>query len=87
MILVWKFPDLITDAEGVQRPVNIAEVRMLRGSEGSTLNPIEDADGNWVVSDEEYCAPEFQFMKKDYGHIWAGMQRIEYNPKQKQVEI
>ncbi len=51
MILMWKFPP----------GVNIDDVRMLRGTEGSYLNPIQDAKDNWVVSDEEYCAQEFQY--------------------------
>jgi hypothetical protein len=71
MILVWKFP------EGV----NIDDVRQLQGTEGSRLNPIQDAEGNWIVSDEEYCMAEFQYLKKDYPQIWAGMTRIEYRQK------
>jgi hypothetical protein len=42
---------------------------------------VQDAEGNWIVSDEEYCMAEFQFLKKDYPQIWAGMTRIEYRPK------
>jgi hypothetical protein len=71
MILVWKFP------EGI----NIDDVRQLQGTEGSHLNPVQDAEGNWIVSDEEYCMAEFQYLKKDYPQIWAGMTRIEYRQK------
>jgi hypothetical protein len=36
------------------------------GAEGSTLNPIQDADGNWFISYEEFTAPEFQkFFQQD----------------------
>lgn len=70
MILVWKLP----------MSVDISAVRQLKGNNGSTLNPIEDADGNWVVSEEEYCASEFQQLKRDYSDIWANMERIVYNP-------
>jgi hypothetical protein len=36
------------------------------GSQGSTLNPIQDADGNWFISYEEFNAPEFQkFFQQD----------------------
>jgi hypothetical protein len=36
------------------------------GSEGSTLNPIQDADGNWFISYEEFTAPQFQkFFQQD----------------------
>ncbi len=69
---MWKFPS----------GINIDEVRQLRGKDGSYLNPVEDANGNWVVSDEEYCAQEFQYLKREFPHIWATMERIEYNPKQ-----
>lgn len=71
MNLMWKFPP----------GVNIDDVRRLRGTEGSYLNPIQDAKDNWVVSDEEYCAAEFQYLKRDYSDIWAGMERIPYEPK------
>lgn len=71
MILMWKFPS----------GVNIDDVRQLRGEQGSYLNPIQDVEGNWVVSDEEYCAAEFQYLKRDYPDIWAGMERIPYEPK------
>ena len=71
MILMWKFP----------AGINIDEVRQLRGEEGSYLNPVEDANGNWVVSDEEYCAQEFQYLKREFPHIWATMERIPYEPK------
>jgi hypothetical protein len=71
MIFVWKFP----------QGVNIDNVRMLKGTEGSHMNPIQDADDNWIVSDEEYCMSEFQFLKKEYPEIYANMQRIEYKPK------
>lgn len=71
MILMWKFP----------AGINIDEVRQLRGEEGSYLNPIQDAKDNWVVSDEEYCMQEFQYLKRDYPHIWATMERIPYEPK------
>lgn len=70
MILVWKFPP----------QVNIDNVRQLVGTEGSRLNPIQDTLGNWVVSDEEYCMGEFQYLKKDYPDIFATMERIVYEP-------
>ena len=68
---MWKFPI----------DVNIDDVRQLRGEQGSYLNPVQDAKDNWVVSDEEYCAQEFQYLKRDYPHIWASMERIPYEPK------
>lgn len=75
MILMWKFP----------ADVNIDDVRQLRGEEGSYLNPIQDAKDNWVVSDEEYCAQEFQYLKREFPHIWATMERIPYEPKQSHI--
>ena len=42
----------------------------------SYFNPIEDADGNWIVStiEQENCIhPDFQWIKK--------CPRIEYKPK------
>jgi len=77
MTLMWKFPD----------GINIDDVRMLQGTEGGRLNPVQDIDGNWVVSDEEYCMQEFQYLKKDYPQIWANMQRIEYKQKQNETPV
>lgn len=71
MILMWKFPP----------QVNIDDVRQLRGEQGSYLNPVQDIDNNWVVSDEEYCAQEFQYLKRQFPEIWATLERIEYKPK------
>lgn len=75
MILMWKFPP----------QVNIDDVRQLRGEDGSYLNPVQDAKDNWVVSDEEYCMAEFQYLKREYPHIWANMERIPYEPKQSHI--
>lgn len=74
MILVWKFP----------QGVDIDIVLSLKGTEGSHMNPIQDIDDNWIVSDEEYCMDEFQQLKKEYAEIYANMQRIEYKPKPQQ---
>lgn len=68
---MWKFPP----------QVRIEDVRQLRGEQGSYLNPVQDADDNWVVSDEEYCAQEFQWLKRQFSEIWATLERIEYKPK------
>jgi len=67
MILMWKFPP----------QVNIDDVRQLRGEQGSYLNPVQDADGNWVVSDEEYCAQEFQWLKRQFPPILGQPEDIE----------
>ena len=53
---MWKLP----------AGVNIEVMRGLRGLYGNFLNPIQDANGNWVVSDEEYSCPEFQYLKQQW---------------------
>lgn len=71
MIKVWKFP----------AGINIDNVRLLKGTDGiSYLNPIQDNLGNWVVSEEEYNCPEFQYLKTQYSAIYSQMELIDYVP-------
>lgn len=64
-------------------PPNITPEELMRfqGAEGSYLNPIQDADGNWVVSDEEWNAAEFQYIKDEYPEITAQFTHIEFKAK------
>ena len=55
-IKLWKLPPLI-DIEGMKK---------LRGNEGTFLNPVQDINGDWFVSQEEYNADEFQYLKTDF---------------------
>jgi hypothetical protein len=70
MIQVYKLP------EGI----SIEIMRTLQGAEGSYLNPIEDANGNWIISQEEYNAAEFQHLVAAYPDVYAAMQLIYYEP-------
>lgn len=66
---VWKFP----------AGINIDNVRLLKGTDGiSYLNPIQDLNGNWVVSEEEYNCLEFQYLKTQYSLIYSQMELIDY---------
>lgn len=68
---VWKFP----------AGINIDNVRLLKGTDGiSYLNPIQDLNGNWVVSEEEYNCAEFQYLKTQYSAIYSQMELIDYVP-------
>ena len=68
---VWKFPS----------GVNIDNVKKLKGEDGiSFLNPIQDLNGNWVVSDEEYNMPQFQWLKIQYETIYNQLELIDYVP-------
>lgn len=72
MIKVWKFP----------AGVNIDNVRLLKGTDGiSYLNPIQDINDNWVVSEEEYNCEEFQYLKTQYSAIYSEIVLIDYIPK------
>lgn len=68
---MYKLPDNIT-------PERLKE---FKGIEGTLLNPVEDADGNWVVSDEEWESHEFQYLKSEYPDLAALFTQIPYNPK------
>ena len=71
MTHVYKVPGTIT-AE---------QLKGLTGSEGSRLNPIEDAEGNLILSQEEWDATEFQQYKSQYEELIGGFELIEYRPK------
>lgn len=63
-------------------PTNLIEsVKGLTGSEGSKLNPIEDADGNFILSAEEINSAEFNDFKIKYVDLIVEFEKIEYNPK------
>lgn len=71
MIQVWKLP----------AGINIDVVRTLQATDGvSYLNPIQDVNGNWIVSQEEYDCPEFQYLKTQYELIYSQMELIDYEP-------
>jgi len=72
MIQVYKIPDW----------ADINAMRQLKGEDGSYLNPIQDINGIWVISQEEWNAGEFQYLKIDYSDIFLNFELIEYNPVQ-----
>lgn len=39
--------------------MNPMDLKTVQGSEGTYLNPIQDVNGNWVISPQEYEADEF----------------------------
>lgn len=61
--------------------VDIDFMRTLKGVEGSYLNPIEDKNGNFVISQEEYKCAEFQYLVELYPEVYAAMQLIFFEPK------
>lgn len=68
---VWKIPSNI----------DIKIVKELKGLENSSLNPIQDANGNWVISQEEYNTKEFEEIRKKYEEVIKTFELIEYKPK------
>lgn len=71
MTKVWKLP----------AGIDIATVNSLIGDEGSSLNAIEDIHGNYILSQEEYWATEFQKFKIEYADVYQHMVEIDYEPK------
>lgn len=51
----------------------VFELREIKGSQGSTLNPIEDVNGNFIISVEEFKSEEFDLSKYEF-------ELIEYEP-------
>lgn len=58
--------------------IDIEKVKALRGLEGSSLNPIEDIDGNFIISKEEVEAAEFSWIKEKYADLVSQITEIEY---------
>lgn len=72
MTKVWKLP-AGTDIEGMKLKVGLS---------GCTyLNPIQDINDNWVVTENEYNNPDFQYLKEQYPDIANNMELIDYEPK------
>lgn len=56
----------------------VEKLKSVVGEEGSRLNPIQDINGNWFITAEEYYAKEFQkFFQQDGTKIIE----IDYVPK------
>lgn len=60
--------------------VDVDFMRTLKGAEGSFLNPIEDNNGNFIISQEEYNCAEFQYLVNEYPEVYAAMQLIPFEP-------
>lgn len=72
--------------------IDAKEVERLKGvvgAQGSRLNPIQDADGKWFISYEEFTAPEFQkfFQQDAKTDITDKLVEIDYKkPTEKTLE-
>lgn len=70
MIQMYKVPAAVTREDLMQ----------FVGAQGSILNPILDANGNLVVSVEEWEMEEFQFIKELHPELAAQFELIDYEP-------
>lgn len=75
MTEVYLIPAAIT-AESLRHTVT---------TEGGSVNPIQDKDGNWILTQEEWNAPEYQGFKDKYPDLAALFVLIPYNPKEKEI--
>ena len=57
--------------------VSIEELRQLQGTDGSFLFPIQDINGEWIVSTQEWDSKEFQWLKDKFPEIADGFKAIE----------
>ena len=60
--------------------ITIEELEKLVGNQGSTLLPMLDANGNIIISVEEWNAQEFQFIKELYADKIGQFEIIDYSP-------
>lgn len=58
----------------------VSELREIKGSQGSRINPIEDANGNYVISSEEIESEEFDLSRYEF-------EVIEFEPKKVNFRI
>jgi hypothetical protein len=61
--------------------VSIDTLRSLEGKHGSRLNPIQDVDGEWIVSMEEWDSPEFAAIKEQNKEIAAAFGTKDTTPR------
>ena len=64
----------------VPKGITREQITALVGTEGSLLNPIHDADGNLILSQEEWEADEFQQYKTQYEDLIGKFELIEFKP-------
>lgn len=57
--------------------ISVEELKKTQGENGVSLAPIQDANDNWVVSQEEWEGTEFQYLKEKYPDIAAGFEKID----------
>jgi hypothetical protein len=68
IIKLWKLPINI-DIDGM---------RKLKGNEGTFLNPVQDINGDWFVSQEEFDSEEFQYLKVNFSDLVGHFILAEY---------
>lgn len=69
-IYVYKVPDEQT----------AIYLRNVVGLNGNFLNPIQDNNNNWIISQQEWINPEFQFLKEQYPEKVSLFELIIYEP-------
>lgn len=61
--------------------VDIDVFKTFVGEQGTKMNPIEDVDGNWIISEVIWNMEEFQYLKKLHSDIVPLFELIDYKPK------
>lgn len=62
--------------------VNLLDaLRGIRGHMGSRLNPVQDINGDWFVSQEEWDNPEFDEFKQRNQSVLAQFEDAEFIPE------
>ena len=56
------------------------ELKNFIGTLGTVLNPIQDLDGDFVVSMEEWNSEEFAYLKVDFPELAALFTEKEFKP-------
>ena len=68
MITVYKLPAGIT----------ATELRAAIQVPGGSVNPVQDANGNWIITEQEWNCPDFQQFKTQYAEIAAQFTAIPW---------
>lgn len=73
---------MMTQVYKIPQEITKDQMLALIGDEGSLLNPINDKEGNLIISQEEWDAREFQKYKEIYFDLIGGFELIDYVPQE-----
>lgn len=62
------------------KKIDIKKIKKIKGKEATILNPVQDINGDWFISKEEYDGKEFEYLKSNMDKIFLESIFEEYIP-------